>query len=557
MAAMRALPLLLLAGCCPPAPPAKPIPPPASTDLATVGAKGIAALEPKTLEATTKYLASDELQGRGTGSEGGAKAEQYVADRFKELGLEPAGEGGTYFQTIPFREGTRVDTDSSFVFHASTGDITPESNHFLLRPDLRNPDLTINAPLVFLGYGISRPELGIDELAGVDLKGAIAVVFGGAPRTIDGKELDPALHAVLADTQSRTPALKAHGASAVITVYDPVRAARMSFPLYLTKLVGPSLQYMEGGQPASLPATPYGVIDEETLDRILVTQHTAPRAHELWERIDRGEHIPLLPLGDATLKIKSSHRDITARNVIGLLRGETDEIVVYTAHLDHLGIGPPIDGDNIYNGALDDAVGVAAIIEIARAFKALPAKPHRSILFLAVTAEEKGLLGSEYFATHPTVPADKLVADINIDSVTPNYEVHDIVPLGAEHSSLAAPVAEAAKIAGLVVSPDPDPPQVYFIRSDQYNFVKIGIPAIFPNAGLLDAKGGTEAYRKLSDAWQEQHYHRPSDQWLPEFRAEWTLPELTFNFLVGLAVANAPSRPQWNPGDVFGTFAKH
>ena len=551
---MRTLLFLFLAACCPPAPPAKPVTPTTSTDLATVGAKGLAALEPQTLEATTKYLASDELQGRGTGSEGGAKAEDYVADRFKQLGLLPAGDSGTFFQTISFREGTRVEADSSLVVHASTGDIAAEPGHIILRPDLRNPNLSIDAPLVFLGYGISRPELGIDELAGVDLKGAIAVVYGGAPRSIDGKELDPALHAVLADTASRTPALKAHGASAVIAIYDPVRATRMPFSQYVTKIVGPSLQYMQGGQPAGLPATPYTVMDEETLDRILVTQHISPRAHDLWERIDRGEHIPLLPLGDASLRIKSTHRDITARNVAALYRGETDEIVVYTAHLDHLGIGPPIDGDNIYNGALDNAIGVAAILEVARAFKALPAKPRRSILFVAVTGEEKGLLGSEYFATHPTVPADKMVANINIDGVTPNYEVHDIIALGSEHSTLATQVDEAAKAVGLVVSPDPDPPQVYFIRSDQYSFVKVGIPAIFPGAGLMDANGDRETYRKLSDAWQEKHYHRPSDQWQPGYRAEWTLPELKFEFLVGLAVANAPSRPQWNAGDVFGSF---
>jgi hypothetical protein len=553
MAPMRAMPLILIAACCPPAPPAKPIAP-ASTDLATVGAPGLTALDVKALEATTKYLASDELQGRGTGSEGGAKAEQYIADRFKELGLEPAGESDTYFQTVPFRESTRVDEGSSLVIHASTGDIAISSEHALIRPDPRDTNVSIDAPLVFVGYGISRPELGYDDLAGVDLNGAIAVVYGGSPRSLDGKEIDPALHAVLADVALRTPALKARGARAVISIYDPVRATRMPFALYITKLVGSSLNYLENGQPASNPALPYAVLDELALDQILAPLPNAPRAHTLWERIDRGEHISMLPLGNASLRIKSTHRDITARNVVGLLRGETDETLVYSAHLDHLGIGPAIDGDTIYNGALDNAIGCAALLEMARAFKALPNKPRRSVLFVAVTAEEKGLLGSEYFTNHPTVPLPKMVANINIDGITPNWDVHDVVALGSEHSSIAEHVAAAAKIVGVSVSPDPDPPQVYFIRSDQYNFVKKGIPAIFPGAGFRDANGN-ETNRPISDAWGEQHYHRPSDQWRPEYRAEWALPELKFDFLVGLSIANAPTNPQWNAGDVFGKFA--
>jgi Zn-dependent M28 family amino/carboxypeptidase len=206
---------------------------------------------------------------------------------------------------------------------------------------------------------------------------------------------------------------------------------------------------------------------------------------------------------------------------------------------------------------MDNAVGSAALIEMARAFRALPAKPHRSILFVSVTAEEKGLLGSEYFAHHPTVPLAKIVANVNIDGVIANYEVHDEVALGSEHSSLATQVAEAAKVVGLAVSPDPDPPSVYFIRSDQYNFVKVGIPAIFPGAGWMDEKGDPTAHKAQSDEWEEQHYHLPSDNWLPGYRAEWTLPELKFDFLVGLAIANSATRPTWNAGDVFGSFAAH
>jgi Zn-dependent M28 family amino/carboxypeptidase len=241
--------------------------------------------------------------------------------------------------------------------------------------------------------------------------------------------------------------------------------------------------------------------------------------------------------------------------VIGVLRGRdrAAETVVYTAHHDHLGIGPAIDGDNIYNGALDDAIGVAGVIEIARAFVALPQRPRRSIMFLAVTAEEKGLLGSDYFAAHPTVPLRQIAADINLDGLNPQWEPHDVIGLGAEHSTLAAHVATAARVLGFAVSEDPEPDQISFIRSDQYSFVKRGVVSVFPIAGYMDARGGSDANRAISDRWSVERYHRPADEWQPEYRAAWAAKEAGFDFLLGLSVATTAARPQWNAGDVFET----
>ena len=227
------------------------------------------------------------------------------------------------------------------------------------------------------------------------------------------------------------------------------------------------------------------------------------------------------------------------------------ETVIYTAHHDHLGIGPPIDGDTIYNGALDDAIGVAGIIEIARAFLALPHKPRRSVMFLAVTAEEKGLLGSDYYAAHPTVPLARIVADINVDGLNAQWEPHDVVALGAEHSTLAAHVDAAARALDLVVGEDLEPEQVFFIRSDQYSFVKRGVVSVFPGAGYRDARGGNDANRAIADTWSQKRYHRPADEWQPEYRADWAAKEAAFDFLLGLSVANTAERPRWNSGDVF------
>jgi hypothetical protein len=527
---------------------------PTSPDLATLGAPGLKAIDPARLEAMTKYLASDELGGRAPGSEGGIKAEDYVAKQFADIGLVPAGERGTYFQTVPMREATRVDAKTSLVIHAKGGDVElVEGKDMVLSADPRRADVLITAPLVFVGYGFTAP--GYDDLTGVDLHGAIAIVFGGAPRAIAGKPIDAAEHAVLADTKKRTLALRDHGASAVIVVFDPARAARMPYENYITKTLASQMAWLEHGEPGSLPVLPVGSIGEAGLDRVLAVAGAGIKARELWEQLDHGTPMKVDLQAMANLRVHAELADRTTRNVLGLLRGtDPNEIVVYTAHVDHLGFGPPIEGDKIYNGALDDALGVAGIIEIARAFKALPHPPRRSILFLAVTGEEKGLLGSDYYVKHPLFPLDHTVADINIDGLFPLYEGFDMLVLGAEHSTLAHNAEEAARASGFVISPDPDPDQVYFIRSDQYSFVQKGIPSAFPNVGWRDAHGDTKTNKALADAWGGQHYHQPSDEWLPGFRAQWAAKEAGFDFLFGLSVANAAERPTWNPGDAFATL---
>lgn len=498
----------------------------------------VSAIDPQRLMATTNYLASDQLEGRAPGSRGGMAAEDYVAKQMAEIGLAPAGERGTYFQTVPLREATRVDAQSSLVVHAKTGDIPfVEGKDAVLWADPHQADVAIDAPLVFVGYGI--------DVVG-NLRGAIAVMYAGAPHERDGKPLDSATHAVLADIKKRTPGLRDHGASAVLVVYDPARAQRMAWDSYVPKVSDSQMGWLENGQVGSLPALPMVMISEAALERVAGGQ-----AHAAWQRLDRGEPAKLELDATASLHIHAELVERTARNVVGLLRGASDEVVVYTAHLDHLGIGPPIDGDNIYNGAMDNAIGVAGVLEIARAFRALPHPPRRSILFLIVAGEEKGLLGSNYYVEHPLIPLAKTVADINIDGLNALYEDFDIIALGAEHSTLLGHAEAAGRAEALTISPDPDPDQVYFIRSDQYSFVKAGIPSAFPTAGWKDATGAIDKNKALSDAWGEQHYHRPSDIWHPGDKPEWAAKEARFDFLFGLSVANAADRPSWNPGDAF------
>ena len=471
-------------------------------------------------ETIVKTLSSDAFEGRAPGTPGGVKTEDYIAAQMAAIGLAPAGEGGTYFQTVPMRE-SRLASGSLVV-----GDFAITDAKLWTF----GTDVNITAPLVFAGYG--------DD---ADVHGAIAAVYMGSPRQIGGKPVGSAEHAVMADIVARMRVLKTRGALAVIAIYDPVRAEGQTYEQWLPTAAGPELSWSP-----DVPALPRVTISEAAFDRVI-----GGGAHAIWEQLDRGERPKVTIAKTATLVTHADVREIRPRNVLGMIRGATDEVVVYSAHHDHLGIGVPVKGDAIYNGALDNASGVAGILEIARAFRAT--KPRRSILFLATTGEEKGMVGSDYFAAHPTVPIDKIVADVNIDGVSPLYEPFDIVALGIEHSTLAAHAEDAARKLGLSISPDPDPGQVYFIRSDQYSFVKRGIPSAFPDAGHKDRAGNTDENTRLSDLWGGEHYHAPSDVWQPTWDARWAAKVLAFDFEFGLSIANAPERPRWNPGSPFAT----
>jgi Peptidase family M28 len=538
--------LVLLAACSTPA--ATPKPP----DLGKLGAPGIAAFDPARLEATTKFLSSDDLRGREPGSEGDATAEQFIADQMKAIGLEPGGDDGTYFQTMQLRRADRVDASTELVIHGPGGDLAlVQDKDAQIWAEPRDGNVAIDAPLVFVGYGLAVP--GYDDLDGVDVRGAIAVIYGGAPRTINNRTLDSAEHAVLSDIKPRTIALRDRGARAVIAIFDPVRAELTPFELWMPKVHGPSMAWMEHGAVGSLPVLPMVTIGEAGADRL----GGGPKLHKIWEQLDRGVVSRLSLEATATLRIHSTLKDITSRNVIGRLRGSDPSAgtVIYTAHHDHLGVGPAVDGDTIYNGALDNAIGCAGILEIARAFAALPLRPRRDILFIAVAGEEKGLLGSDYYASHPTVPLANIAANINIDGLNGLWEPHDVVPLGAEHSAtLAAHASAAAAALGYRISPDPEPAEVAFIRSDQYSFAKRGVVAAFPGSGYLDEHGGLEVNRAIADDWSVHRYHKPSDVWFPGVHAEWALREAAFDFLFGLSVAIAAERPHWNAGDVFATM---
>jgi hypothetical protein len=530
----------------------------APAELARVGAPGLAAVRGEALSAHIRFLADDLLEGRAPGTPGHAIAARYLAAQLQGLGVEPAGENGTWFQSVPFL-AIRPALDGALTIWSGT---TPRDlnfgKDFLVSPSPRQPDQSVGGELVFSGRGVVAPAYRYDDVA-PDLKGKIAVVLAGAPRSERDDFFPSAASAVYADGVRKAGLLASRGAVAMISVATPeslhiypweerLRDAR-SFE---------QMAWMEGDAPGSGSPVPTATLSPEAFEKLLRDAGRRETVDELLKASNAGALRPF-PLGlRATLVTPASVRRLASENVVGVLRGSdperSKEYVAISAHLDHLGRGPAVAGDSIYNGATDDASGIASLIEIARAFAALPKRPPRSILFVGVTAEEKGLLGSDYFARHPTVPIGAVVANVNSDGPTGWWRPHDVVALGAEHSTLGADASNAAAALGLTLSPDPDPDQVYFIRSDQYSFVKVGVPGAIPGVGYRDGAGDQKANRATMERWLETHYHQPSDEWNPKLDYEDMAIEVRYYFLFALSVALDPARPAWKPGDVFGTL---
>jgi hypothetical protein len=531
----------------------EPSPPPApSIDPGAVRAAAISA--------RIRFLSDDLLEGRFTGSRGHAIAERYVASELQLMGAEPGGDAGTFLQAVPMRGATKDPAKTSLVVHSrgKADKALKLEDDFILASDMRAASVDVEAPLVFAGFGVTAPEYGYDDLAGLDLKGKIAVLFTGAPLSDKDDYFPPIAHAIYSDGRQKAIRLAARGAVGMITVFRSEDEERLPWARVTRQQRIEQMTWLKNGEPGHSPSglPVRGAIHWKVFDAILARagagQDTAALSGAVAARTLKAFDIPVSLHEKLSVKL----RDLESHNVVGILRGSdpklSGEYVVYSAHLDHLGIGAPVDGDSIYNGALDNASGTASILEIAHAYSVLPRRPARSILFLSCTGEERGLLGSDYFARYPTVPAGSIVADFNDDMVMALAPVHDVVALGAEHSSLGPLVQAAATSLGLSTSPDFEPKQVHFVRSDQYSFVKQGIPSVVVESGLLDEQGHTETYAAKRKTWIATRYHAPQDQWDPAYDYEGMAKVARVELLAGFAVANAPERPSWNKGDLLG-----
>jgi hypothetical protein len=502
------------------------------------------------IKADITYLADDKLLGRAPGTPGYQMAVDYVVGRLKSLDVKPAGENGTWVQTVKFRKA--FSSDGLMAIDGS-GTELKKGTDYTISPNPAKAKVDVNAQLVFVGYGASEPKLGYDDYAGVDVKGKIVVVVAGAP--------DKFSSSVAAHTRNAAAILKAasdHGAIGVLVASADTVARG-------------------GGRGAGGGGAPRGVnniVDEKGNVVVSRTQYGSINVYgtlggklfySLAQKVGKDIKSIVSQLKAGTpnsfalntgvkISYTSTYQDMISYNVIGTIEG-TDpklkkEYVVHSAHLDHLGVGRAIEGDSIYNGAHDNASGVASVLAIANVYKEIKVKPKRSIIFILMTGEELGDMGSSYFAKHPTVPVGSMVADVNTDMPTIIAPLLSVTALGAEHSSLATQVAEAAGYLGLGVEDDPEPGQARFTRSDQYSFVVNGIPALHIKYGSKTADGKNNM-NDLVAPWRAKYYHKPQDDinGIFDFNAGKVYAEL--NFLIGYLVAQDPARPTWNKGDIF------
>ncbi len=515
-----------------------------------IGADGV--------RAHMEFLASDELEGRGTGSRGYRIAANYVASRFMAVGLEPMSTLGSFFQDVPLRKSTVIPESTSFTWASGVVVTTLlHGEHYLGAAGFWDEESAITAPAVFAGYGVTAPEFGYDDYADIDASGKVVVVIGGAPLAFG---TNPAAHYSAGSTKAEVAA--SHGAVGLIAIWTPAYERRLPWPVLQRFLRTGSLRWLEeDGSPAGSPrALRAGAIVNMAGAEILFNGAPRPLRGVL-EAARAGRPGSFDLSGRVALRVMSRHEAISSPNVVAMLEGSDatlrDEYVVYTAHLDHEGIGEPMDGDSIYNGAFDNASGVAALLEAAKAFAALAKRPKRSVIFVATAAEEHGLLGADYFAEYPPVPREHVVANLNIDGNMMLFPTDDILALGDQHSTLGVAAKRGAARVGRTVSADPMPEQTLFIRSDQYPFVKRGVPALFFINGFGSTDPGVDGLAAVQ-RWLGTIYHSPKDDMSQPMHFESGAVFSRAVFLIGYEVANDPQRPRWNPGDFFGeTFGRN
>ncbi len=497
-------------------------------------------------------LASDAMEGREAGTAAFDRAAEYVAGRYEAFGLEPMGDDGSYFQAIEFFE-TRLVEDSAALLLEGPGGVLPLAlrDDFVADGGFGREEEAVTAPLVFAGHGIVAPEYAHDDYAGIDVKGAIVVVLSGAPPGFDTDQ-----RAFYSSSSGKRTTATARGAVGFITVSTPVDQKRTPWSRVVSRLGSAGLHWIDEmgaayeGFPQLAGSATLSPAGAEKLFGMAGRDLEA-----LFEKHAAGE-TGSFPMGvTATVRRRSAQGRATSSNVAGLVRGSDpslrDEVIVYTAHLDHLGILPAGREDRIHNGAYDNAAGVAAILEVARIVSGMQPAPRRSFLFVALTGEEKGLQGSSYFVSHPPVAIGSIVANINIDMPYLGHPIADVQGLGVEHSSLQGPLAQAAAITGLALTSDPRPELVRFIRSDQFSFVKAGVPALNLKPGTASSDPGVDGAAMDAD-FLESHYHHPSDDLDLPYSPEGAGRYVRTALLLGLLVAEAGERPRWNAGDFFG-----
>ena len=517
------------------------------------------------IKAHVEFLADDTLKGRDTGSEGHQIAANYVKSNFKQLGLLPQGDHDTYEQEVTFRKAFLEEGSAKMSIENASGtvDLTFKDD-FIMSGSSLELESMVQAETVFAGYGVIAPEFGYDDYHNLDVEGKIVVVLTGRPDDLPSEE-----GAHLGSGREKIRHAAERGAVGFITVHTPKRDKVRSFETSAKYAGTPRLSWV------GKDGKPFGKYEEikggayihhekaEALfagaEKSLADVFASDTANESIKGFDLAAKV--------TLASKSRHEEITSPNVVATLEGSDpvlkNEYVVFSAHLDHIGVSKHGDDheageetDTINNGALDNASGVSILLETARLLASMPERPKRSVLFVVVTGEEKGLLGSSYFANNPTVPVMQMVANVNLDMPLILYPFADVIAFGSTHSTLGSIVESAAKKIDISLSPDPMPEQALFTRSDHYSFVKAGIPSVFLMTGFKSKDPEIDGGKMFGD-FLKNHYHQHSDQIDLPIRWDAAASFAEVNMMIGVEIANGENRPVWNEGDFFGkTFAQ-
>jgi len=530
------------------APPARSTAPPARPSSAAFAA--METINPDRIRAHVRFLAHDLLEGRGTGQRGGDVAAEYIATQFALYGLKPAGDHGTYMQKVPM-VGITPGAETTFALTPASGEAMPLKvlDEYVAYDQAQQPQSDIDAPVVFVGYGIHAPEYGWDDYKDVDLKGKVLLMLvneppSDNPRFFKGKALTYygrwTYKYEEAARRGAVGALLIHQTEMASYPWEVVRNSNSGEKAYLKLDGSPRLKaaawihYSVAKRLAAASGLDLTRLmnDAQSRDFKPVPLSVRLRAH-----------------------IVSKIRPFESNNVLAMLPGSDgrlkEEAVMYTAHYDHLGIRPDMPGDNIYNGADDNATGCGILLELARAFSQAGQKPRRSILFASVTAEEQGLLGSEYLGKHPPIPAGKIALDLNYDDIPPLGSPQEVEVAGAERTTFYPTVTATAKDFRLTIRPDAHPEAGHYYRSDHFSMARVGIPSFSVNEGVK-YRGHDEAWGLAQDEdYTKNHYHQPSDEYHAEmdFTGDGTMAR--FGFMLGWQAAMQARVVGWEKGDEF------
>jgi Zn-dependent M28 family amino/carboxypeptidase len=508
-------------------------------------------IDAEKIRATVKYLSDDALEGRGTGQKGGDKAADWIAAQFKSYGLLPAGDNGTYFQSVNFYGVTTDSKQTQFAFVPKSGNeiALKFADDYVATDQTHFEKSEINAPIVYVGYGIKAPEYNWDDYKGVDLKGKVALMLVNEPPSDDPDFFKARALTYYGRWTYKYEEAARRGAVAVILIHKTDMA---SYPWEVVR-------NSWGGESSLLQDDKDPKLKSAGWIQLEVARRLAQAAgHDLDRMLKEANSRSFKPV-DLGVRLKETIvtkvRPFSSRNVIGKVTGSDDKLkqqaVMYTAHYDHLGIHANEPGDNIYNGAADNATGCGILLELARAFASASAKPKRSLIFASVTAEEQGLLGSRYLGEHPSIPARDISLDLNFDDIQPLGEPLQLVVSGAGRTTVYPTVQAVAQAFGMAIQPDDHPEAGHYYRSDHFSMARVGVPAFSVNEGAL-FKGHDLVWGEEKEKDYVTHrYHQPSDEYRADmdFTADAKLAKI--GLVLGWDVANQPALAGWQPGDEF------